>query len=99
MSKLQDLINRLCPNGVPFQPLGEVCEFKRGQTITEKSAVEGNVPVIAEVLPPMGLFGNAGTRRAEKKQNVVRRFKEFFDRFFDISGGNFSLLKNNYNHY
>lgn len=44
---------------------------------------------IAEVLPPMGLFGNAGSKRAEKKQNVIRKFKEFFDRFFDISGGNF----------
>ncbi|MCH5346017.1 MAG: hypothetical protein J1E63_02840, partial [Muribaculaceae bacterium] len=44
---------------------------------------------IAEVLPPMGLFGYAGTKRAEKKQNVIRKFKEFFERFFDISGGNF----------
>ena len=44
---------------------------------------------IAEVLPPMGLFGNAGAKRAEKKQSVIRKFKEYFDRFFDISGGNF----------
>lgn len=47
---------------------------------------------IAEVLPPMGLFGNAGAKRAEKKQNVIRKFKEFFERFFDISGGNFYTL-------
>lgn len=45
---------------------------------------------IADILPPMGLFGNAGARRAEKKKNVVRRLKEFFDRFYDISGGTFS---------
>ena len=44
---------------------------------------------IADILPPMGLFGNAGLRRAEKKRTVIRRLKEFFDRFFDISGGNF----------
>lgn len=44
---------------------------------------------IAEILPPMGFFGAVGTRRAEKKKNVIRRLKEFFDRFFDISGGNF----------
>ena len=44
---------------------------------------------IAEILPPMGLFGNAGARRAEKKKTVIKRLKEFFDRFFDISGGNF----------
>lgn len=46
---------------------------------------------IADILPPMGLFGNAGARRAEKKKNVVRRLKEFFDRFYDISGGTFSV--------
>lgn len=44
---------------------------------------------IAEILPPMGLFGSAGVKRAEKKRNVIRKFKEFFERFFDISGGNF----------
>lgn len=44
---------------------------------------------IAEILPPMGLFGNAGTRRAEKKKNVIKRLNDFFDRFFDISGGVF----------
>lgn len=44
---------------------------------------------IAEILPPMGLFGNAGAKRAEKKRNVIKKLKEFFERFFDISGGNF----------
>lgn len=28
MSKLQDLIDSLCPNGVEFKPLGEVCEIR-----------------------------------------------------------------------
>lgn len=42
------------------------------------------------ILPPMGLFGNAGARRAEKKKTVINRLKEFFDRFYDISGGTFS---------
>ena len=44
---------------------------------------------IAEILPPMGLFGNAGVARAEKKKTVIRLLKEFFDRFYDISGGVF----------
>ncbi|MDE6650942.1 MAG: hypothetical protein K2K08_00880, partial [Paramuribaculum sp.] len=42
---------------------------------------------IADILPPMGLFGNAGARRAEKKKRVIKRLKDFFDRFYDISGG------------
>ena len=45
---------------------------------------------IADILPPMGLFGSSGTRRAEKKKVVFRRLKEFFDRFYDISSGVFS---------
>ena len=44
---------------------------------------------IAEILPSMGLFGNAGAKRAEKKKNVIQRLKDFFDRFYDISGGKF----------
>lgn len=44
---------------------------------------------IADILPPMSLFGNAGSKRAEKKKNVLRRVREFFDRFYDISGGTF----------
>ena len=30
MSKLQELIDHLCPNGVEFKPLGEVCDFVNG---------------------------------------------------------------------
>ena len=37
----------------------------------------------------MGLFGNAGAKRDKKKTNVLRRIKDFFDRFYDISGSNF----------
>lgn len=32
MSKLQELINKLCPNGVEFKPLGEVFEMRNGYT-------------------------------------------------------------------
>lgn len=32
MSKLKELIDRLCPDGVPFKPLGEVASYIRGVT-------------------------------------------------------------------
>ena len=32
MSKLQELIDRLCPNGVEFKPLGEIFEMRNGYT-------------------------------------------------------------------
>lgn len=47
MMKLQQLIQDMCPNGVEFKKLGEVCELKRGSGITESQAIEGDVPVIA----------------------------------------------------
>lgn len=46
---------------------------------------------ITDILPPMGLFGNAGVRRAEKKKAVIERLKRFFEKFYDISGGNFYM--------
>ena len=45
--KLSALIQDLCPNGVEFKTLGEVCELKRGSGITESQAIEGDIPVIA----------------------------------------------------
>ena len=59
-----------------------------GQSFRE-GGVRGRGTAIAEILPPMGLFGGAGARRAEKKKSVTARLKEFFDRFYDISGGEF----------
>lgn len=49
MSKLKELIDRLCPDGVPHMKFGDVLEFRRGQTITEKDSTPGEYPVIAEV--------------------------------------------------
>ena len=49
MSRLQELIQKLCPDGVKYRKLGDkrVCVMQRGTAITKKDIVEGNVPVIA----------------------------------------------------
>lgn len=47
MSKLQELIDRLCPDGVPYKIFGDVLEFRRGQSITEKESTPGEYPVVA----------------------------------------------------
>ncbi|MDR2499120.1 MAG: restriction endonuclease subunit S [Tannerellaceae bacterium] len=47
MNSIEALIRKHCPDGVEFKKLGEVCEFRRGTTITAKNAAGGNVPVIA----------------------------------------------------
>jgi hypothetical protein len=47
MSSLAELIEQLCPDGVEYRPLGDVAELKRGQAVTRKEIVEGQIPVIA----------------------------------------------------
>ena len=64
MSKLQELIDRLCPNGVEFKPLGEVCEFQRGDTLSSKDAIEGDVPVMAGGQKP-SCYHNVANRSGE----------------------------------
>ena len=47
MSKLEDLIAKLCPNGVEYKALSEVSDMKRGTTVTKKSVNPGDIPVIS----------------------------------------------------
>ena len=57
MSKLNDLIKCLCPDGVEFVKLGEVCEIKTGKGITQKDCSEiGDYPVYSGGKEPMGFY-------------------------------------------
>ena len=48
MSKLQDLIQKLCPDGVEYKKLGDVCELSRGKVYSKTYIVEnaGNIQYI-----------------------------------------------------
>lgn len=47
MSKIDDLIQELCPDGVEYKALGECCFLKRGKVITRKESQEGEYPVVS----------------------------------------------------
>lgn len=47
MSKINDLIKELCPDGVKFVCLDEVASLRRGSAITKKNITPGDVPVVA----------------------------------------------------
>lgn len=49
MSKLQELIQKLCPNGVEYKKLGDkqVSIMQRGTSLTKNSSTEGPYPVIS----------------------------------------------------
>ena len=64
MSKLQELINKLCPNGVEYLNLGDVCEFKRGKSLSSKNVIKGPVPVMAGGQKP-SFYHNTPNRTGE----------------------------------
>lgn len=47
MSKLDELINELCPNGVEYNKLKDCAEMKRGSSATKNTLKEGDIPVIS----------------------------------------------------
>jgi type I restriction enzyme R subunit len=54
---------------------------------------DGGVPAtgtaISKVLPPVSRFSPTG-ERTQKRESVINKLSNFFERFFDISGGKFS---------
>lgn len=56
MSKLNDLIKELCPNGVEYKKLGDVCNIKTGELINKKyiQAHPGEYPVVNSGKEPLG---------------------------------------------
>lgn len=57
MSKIDELIEQLCPNGIQYEQLGENCEVLRGKRLTKKELHEdGTFPVFHGGLIPLGRY-------------------------------------------
>lgn len=66
MNKIEKLIKELCPNGVEWKKLGEICTIVRGiRVVKSQLKSEGKYPVFQNSLAPMGYFDeynrNSGT--------------------------------------
>lgn len=61
VSRLADLIEEMCPDGVKYCRLGDVATLERGTSITKKDVVPGDVPVVAGGRKP-AYFHNTGNR-------------------------------------
>lgn len=64
MSEIKKLIERLCPDGVEWKKLGEVCEMQRGTSMTKKNAIEGDIPVVSGGREP-AFYINIANREGE----------------------------------
>lgn len=57
MNKLEELIQKLCPNEVEYRPLGELCEIRKGKQLNKDGLLEqGNYPVINGGINPSGYW-------------------------------------------
>ena len=57
MSELDDMIQKLCPDGVEFVKLGEVCDVLRGKRLTKKQLSETEkYPVFHGGIQPIGFY-------------------------------------------
>ena len=63
MSKINDLIKKLCPNGVPYKEIKELCFVTRGRVISKKELREneGEYPVYSSQTLNNGVFGKINT--------------------------------------
>lgn len=64
MSKLQELIRELCPNGVEYKKLGEISIINRGVRVTrDMLSKEGTIPVYQNALTPLGYFEKSNRKK------------------------------------
>jgi type I restriction enzyme S subunit len=47
VSRIDELIARHCPDGVPYEILSDVAKLERGTSITQKQVTAGSIPVVA----------------------------------------------------
>ena len=82
MSKLDELIKDLCPDGVEYRSIGEVCVFQRGKSITQKDVTDGCVPVIAGGQKPAyyhNIFNRAGETIVISSSGAYAGFVSYWD--------------------
>lgn len=74
MSKLQDLIRKLCPEGVEFKRLGEVCEIYTGGE-PPKDTIKGNAKDVEHPYPVWAngkdVYGYSSTYKIDKDATVI----------------------------
>ena len=56
MSKLEELIQKYCPNGVEYKPLGDVTQVSRGTRVVKSQLSDSGYPVYQNCLTPMGCY-------------------------------------------
>ncbi len=99
MSKLEELIEQYCPDGVEWKHLGEFCEIKTGKGITKKDSNEnGTYPIISGGVTPMGyyhIFNREGRTVTISRVGANAGLVSFIDKRFYLNDKCFSIIPSN----
>lgn len=87
MSKLQELIRELCPDGVEFRKLGEVCKIFSGKNKQKKE--QGKYPVYGST----GIIAYCDNYQYDKKQILIARVGANAG-FIHIANGRYDVSDN-----
>ena len=75
MTRLADLINELCPDGVEYKPLDEVAELKRGSGMPKKMFTDAGIPAIhyGHIYTKYGIYTKVAAAYVDKanSQNLA----------------------------
>lgn len=84
MSRLQELIARHCPNGVPFKTLGEIGVFTRGRRFTKDDVVPDGLPSIhyGEIYTQYGTWTGSAASHVRRELQEQLRFATYGDVIF-----------------
>ena len=99
MSKLEELIQQYCPDGVEWKHLEEFCEIKTGKGITKKDSDEnGTYPIISGGVTPMGyyhIFNREGKTVTISRVGANAGLVSFIDKRFYLNDKCFSIIPSN----
>ena len=89
MSKLDDLIQKLCPNGVEYKTLGEIAvDIYRGAGITRDQVTAEGTPCVryGEIYTTYGIWFDKCVSHTDEAKLTSKKYFEYGDILFAITG-------------
>ena len=99
MSKIERMLQELCPDGVEYKKLGEVCEIKTGKGVTKQEAVRcGIYPIISGGKDPMeyiDIYNREANTVTISRVGAYAGYVNFICEKFYLNDKCFSIIPNN----
>ena len=95
MSRLEELIQKYCPDGVEYKRIGDCCEIKTGKGVTKKDIVEnGQYEIISGGVLPLGKINtyNRDGRNVTIARAGSAGFVDWHEKPFYLNDKCFSII-------